>query len=148
MTALRPPCQRAGLETDPARSRSPPVASDSQVRRGRGRAVRGSGRLAAGVESPRDPARLPRAVRRAPPLRSRGGVAPRPLRPPARLPSPRPWCPRLLPAAAAHGPGSGSAPSGVAPLCLRTCAPASTERRRVSPCRTSFWAGIYLNVRL
>lgn len=35
VTARRPPCQRAGLETDPAPGGSPPFVSRSQVRRGR-----------------------------------------------------------------------------------------------------------------
>lgn len=43
MTARRPPCQRAGLETDSAPGGSPPCVSCSQVRRGRARCRRPAG---------------------------------------------------------------------------------------------------------
>lgn len=143
VTAPRPPCQQAGLATDPARGRSSPVASDSQVRRGR--AVRGSG----GGGKLRDPRAPP--PRCAPPLRSRRRVAPRPLRPPARLLSPPGPGGRAAPPppAAARGRGSASAPSRAAPRGLRTCAPRPRLRRAppVSPCLTSSRASIDLPVR-
>lgn len=48
VTARRPPCQQAGLETDPAPAGSPCVASDAQVRRAA--RLRGISRLAAAAE--------------------------------------------------------------------------------------------------
>lgn len=48
VTARRPPCQRAGLETDSAPGGSPCVASDAQVRPAAG--LQGTRRLAAAAE--------------------------------------------------------------------------------------------------
>lgn len=60
VTARRPPCQRAGLETDPAPGGSPCVASDAQVRPAAG--LQGTRRLAAAAELGRVAGSSPGAV--------------------------------------------------------------------------------------
>lgn len=116
VTARRPPCQPAGLETDPAPGGSPCVASDAQVRRAA--ELQGICRLALGRGAGDSRTFLPG---RCPPASCSGSLRIRPL---SALPFPPLFCGYAVVAHRANFSARAPLPGDPAASTPRRCLPA------------------------